>query len=368
MGESNSFLRWIAARLCNITLFVYVDDCFAAEPVSKILSAFKSTRELFALFGPDIEEDKGKKPTTNLTLLGAQIRFPPGWIMETFPMNTRPKYASELRAILARNTLGPAEAAKMRGKLGYAQTLLFGRDGRSPLHPFSDRQYETTSSSSTSLSKDLDDVIPFWLAQLGGANPRAVCTRPMRPALVYKDAFGEGNLVAITVLDGAVSPHHTHAPPRFVRGKTGISELELLACALGILADMDITPDRPMLLCCDNLGARGAVMRGSCCAVVGRMLSAAFWNLAAPFGCAAWVEFVPSSLNCAGPPSRTCPLLPSDTRAEEVSEGVPALFATLLQPRPALAAAQYKTPEGGTNKAIGWPCPEHNESRDPSEQ
>ena len=45
-----AFLRWLAARLFGIALFVYVDDCFTVEPVSTINSAFWAVKELFALF------------------------------------------------------------------------------------------------------------------------------------------------------------------------------------------------------------------------------------------------------------------------------------------------------------------------------
>ena len=362
-----AFLRWVVARLFSITLFVYVDDCFTVEPVSTVLSAFKSIQELFALFGLELEEDKEKKPTKELELLGAQILFAPGMIKATLPVNKRLKYTTELRAILARNALGPAEAAKIRGKLGYAQTLFFGRVGRSLLRPFSVRQYDSAASSSTKLPQGLKDVIPWWIAQLGCAKPRMVCTRPTHPVLAYSDACGEGHLGAITVLDGMVATHHTHVPSWFARAKTGIFELELMACVIGLLAAMAIAPGRPVLLCCDNMGARGTIMRGTCGAAIGRMISSVFWNIAAQFECAVWIEFAPSALNSADPPSRSCPLLPDNTRTEVVSEGVPELFTHILKSRQALAEAQYQIPQGGLNKATGWPRPEHQESRDPAE-
>ena len=104
-----AFLRWALARLFNINLMVYVDDCFTVEtriwniyntglillsffagatvyyirtifslPVSTVGSAFRVVREFFALLGLELEELKEKRPTSNIELLGARICFPKG--------------------------------------------------------------------------------------------------------------------------------------------------------------------------------------------------------------------------------------------------------------------------------------------------
>ena len=144
--------------------------------------------------------------------MGEQLRFPPGEIEASLPTHKCLKYASEIRSILSRNTLGPAEAAKMRGKPGYAQTLLFGRVGRSLLQPFSTMQYDTQANGYTKLSQELEEVIPWWLAQLGRAKPRKVFTRPTHPLLVYTDACGDGRIGVVVVEMGLY--RHTIPTPR----------------------------------------------------------------------------------------------------------------------------------------------------------
>ena len=240
---------------------------------------------------------------------------------------------------------------------------MFGRVGRALLQPFSARQYQVSAGARAPLSQDLREVIPWWIAQLSNIRPRIVATKPARPVVVYTDACGAGHLGAILALDGHVSTHHCHAPPWFMRALTGIFELELLACILGLVVACNKAPGRAVLLCCDNKGALGAVVRGSCSTPVGRMLSSTLWNIAATFDAAVWVEFVPSALNCADPPSRSCFPIPEHERASEESKGTPSLFTSILESRHALATAQFNVALGAQQTSTGWPCPEQAKPR-----
>ena len=230
----------------------------------------------------------------------------------------------------------------MRGKLGFAQTLMFGRTGRALIHPFTARQYEPGARAKAPLSTELKEVIPWWIAQLARTRPRMVSTRARSPVLVYTDACGEGHIGAAIVIDGTRYYHLTHVPAWFLRAKVGIFELELAACVFGLVLASLYAPGRPVLLCCDNMGSRGAVVRGSCATVIGRMVASVFWNVAAHFPCAVRVDYVPSGLNVADPPSRACECLPVEERAKDVSAGAPSLFRHLLSSRHALAASQFQ--------------------------
>ena len=70
-----AFLRWVCAHFFGITLFVYVDDCFVAEPVDTVGSAFSAFRELVELFGLPLDVDKEKRPAAEIDLLGAMVHF-----------------------------------------------------------------------------------------------------------------------------------------------------------------------------------------------------------------------------------------------------------------------------------------------------
>ena len=141
-----------------------------------------------------------------------------------------------------------------------------------------------------------------------------------------------------------------------MRAKAGIFEPELVACVFCLTLASIYAPGRPVLLCCDNMGARGAVVRGSFAAVVGRVVSSVFWNVAAHFSCAVWVDFAPSCLNVADPPSRARELLPVEERATDLSCGVPAMFRRIFSSRHSSAAAQFGIDISGSPMVNGWSC------------
>ena len=171
------------------------------------------------------------------------------------------------------------------------------------------------------------------------------------PVVVYTDACGPGHIGAVIVVDGIRYTHQTHVPPWFMRSIAGIFELELTACLLGLILAAFYAPGRPVLLCCDNMGARGEVVRGACATVLGRMLSSTFWNVAAHFGCAVRGDFVASGLNSADPPSRACELVPADDRAADISAGTPSLFLHIMSTRQNISSDQFRI-DPGTLKLV----------------
>ena len=61
-----------------------------------------------------------------------------------------------------------------------------------------------------------------------------------------------------------------------MRAKAGIFELDFVGFLFGLAIAAYYAPGRPVLLCCDNMGARGGVVRGSCATFLGRMISSIF--------------------------------------------------------------------------------------------
>ena len=128
--------------------------------------------------------------------------------------------------------------------------------------------------------------------------------------MVYTDAEGSGHIAA-ALFDGAQTPAfvpHTHAPcwMRMPTVGVGIFEFELLAICLGVMLALTHSPNRPILVCADKLGARGAVVRGTCRARVGRALSSYLWKMASTNPTLIWIEFAKSNLNVYDAPSRFC--------------------------------------------------------------
>lgn len=154
-GRVAAFAEFVLFKIFGVVMFVFVDDCFIIEPrgtCAAALSALNVTREALGLA---LEHSEEVQPTTDLLLLGAEISLRVLSVEASLPDKKRVEISEELAKILVRKTLTPAEAAKLRGKLGYAQSLMFGRWGRAMLSPFSDRQYSLRPGRFHPLSVEL---------------------------------------------------------------------------------------------------------------------------------------------------------------------------------------------------------------------
>ena len=103
-------------------------------------------------------------------------------------------YVAALGIDRARKSLTPAAAAKVRGELGFAQPLMFGKFGRSLLREFSARQYAKAFGPRFPLTVELRETIDWWEIWSPDATPREDALRSPPPAVVYTDAEGPGEL------------------------------------------------------------------------------------------------------------------------------------------------------------------------------
>ena len=105
------------------------------------------------------------------------------------------------------------------------------------------------------------------------------------------------------------------------------------------------------------MGARGAVVRGTCNTVLGRALSSALWLAAAAGSVHLWIEYVKSALKLADPPSRMRPLTDKPLPVEGVSVGAPRLFFDLVESSDALTRALFLRPTAVPGVVCeAWPC------------
>ena len=170
---------------------------------------------------------------------------------------------------------------------------MFGKFGRALLREFSARQYAKSPGHRSPLTVELRETIDWWASWLPIATPRTVLLRPPPPVVVYTDAEGSGHIAAV-LFDGAQKPvfsPHTHAPAWMLgqSAEAGIFEFELLAICIGVMLALTAFPNRPILLCADNLGARGAVVRGTCRTRVGRALSSYSWRMESTRPALIWI-------------------------------------------------------------------------------
>ena len=139
------FAQFVHQKLCNIWMGIYVDDCSCAEPVDAVQSALHSVLAACILFGLKLEPSKVQPPATSVELLGASIDVGGRQVSAASTSKHKSDYVALLRGVLDLGALTPVAAADIRGKLGFAQSLLFGAFGRAKMQDITTRQYSSPS-------------------------------------------------------------------------------------------------------------------------------------------------------------------------------------------------------------------------------
>ena len=90
-----------------------------------------------------LEPSKEKPHATSAELLGASVDIGNRHVSAALAAERKTDYVALLRVVLARGALTPAAAPKIRGKLGFAQSLVFGKSGRVMMKDFATLQYSS---------------------------------------------------------------------------------------------------------------------------------------------------------------------------------------------------------------------------------
>ena len=337
-------MQWILFTYFGIHLPIYVDDCFLVEPAETIQTGFDCVNELLELCG--FTMGKFAHPSKTLRLLGAEISIHPDFVSAALPAEKRDALVIDIREILKSGGLTPGCAAKLRGRLGFAQSLMFGRFGRVLLQPFTNRQYSRAKGGPHHLNAELREVLPWWAAVLGNMSERRTWFHGPSPSVVYVDAAGCGHLGAVIFLDQAVMTFSTHIPEWMHKAECGIYDMEVMASLFGLCLCSEICPERSVLLCCDNRGATQTLVRGARKSKFSKMSCAAFWCLAAALGIPVWVEDVPGKINIADPPSRDCIARNQPHNVKSKRAEVPNYLIRMFESFETLKCAQFHTPSG----------------------
>ena len=296
------FIKFVLLKLFRAALLVFVDDCFTGEPQETIASSLDSIKVVCKIFGFELEPSKEVTPSQIINLLGARVSISAYEMEVSLPEKKKGELIADLARILQLRKLSPADAGKMRGRLGFAQSFMYVKFGRALLSPFTSRQY--SRAHTTALDVDLSDVLPWWVKAVGASTPRRISCVADRPVVAYCDACGEGHLGVTMHIGGQCIVSHTHVPAWLQ--DMSINVKEMAGALLAVRLSAELAPGRQLPLLCDNTGARGMVIRGTSKNVFGRGLASIFWSVAAGAGIFVWVEYAKSILNESDGPSRLC--------------------------------------------------------------
>ena len=231
--------------------------------------------------------------------------------------------------MLARRALSPALAAKIRGKLSFSQSQVYGKCGRAWVCALSCRQY-APHRCTFELTPEISSALHYWVHILQNLNPLIVPLKKQWLAILYTDAEGSGVPGSCLSLPwDRPFPIATTAPsaPSWMPG--GICELEILAVLLGVTQLARTGFSGPALFFVDNSAAVSALIRDYGSTTVATLLIMAVWEVSSAHSLLPWFDRVSSALNIADAPSRSSSASFPDPSVYSVS-GPPPVFLEIV--------------------------------------
>ena len=226
-GRVTRLIQWILLTCFGIFLPIYVDDCFLIEPAETARSAYLCANVLINLCG--FQMGKFSPPAPKILLLGAEVTIAHDFAAASLPQKRRGALITDIQNILFTNKLSPGQAAKLRGRLGFSQSLMFGKYGRVLLQPITNRQYSRSINGQHASNKELREVLPWRASVLRNASERRTWFHGPKPIVAYVDAAGCGHIGAVIYADGERRAFPSHIPEWMEAEKCDIYDMEMCA-------------------------------------------------------------------------------------------------------------------------------------------
>ena len=308
-GSQMNYVRDPAAMVAigrsklGLLISHYSDDSWAIEPEAVAASSHKTWLELNDLIGWQLDPDKSPPPAAAFNLLGALLEV----------RSAKPTARIEgikrgaLDDILARHlhdrSITAAEASSLRGKLGWARSLQFGRFGAAAMNPLRTRQREERSN----LNPALQACLQWWRSALAADDGRPMLLDPKgKPFYItISDGEGSGNIgIAL------YKPRDSKFRPRATYGKlpaewrdtwlqdktTMINEVEAASAAVA-LATWPALADGLWLHAVDNTSAEATLVSGVSSVLGLNRISHYVWATARQRRLYLWATRVPTKDN-----------------------------------------------------------------------
>ena len=172
-----------------LMLGIYVDDCYPIEPHDTVQIAPETIRRYADLLRLLLAPGSKVGPTVPGLLIGSNITPTKASIRAEMPPKRPIAISGEIRVFRRPNVLTSDQSAKLIGKLGDIQSLLFPRYGEALLAPTARCQYPRFRKTDQLNSESLLSL-RGRLTTLASPIARHIALPPPRPIDVYSAAAG----------------------------------------------------------------------------------------------------------------------------------------------------------------------------------
>lgn len=318
-NRRSAAINEVLMKLFNMVSFNFYDDKYGFEPLHSIESAFEVAQTVHWLLGAKFDTKK-LQLCSKPTILGVTYNLD-DWLLE-IKADRRQELLDEIESILNSNCLEPGHAGKVKGKLMFGASQLWGKVGRAFLRAISERQY---ARSHTSVVFELDQALRAsllqWKKLVQDGPPRTIelYAHKKADAVLFTDGFSPDPRDRVKLPDrvGAVifdrrlrnALQFTEVVPEKVKKKwsarqTQIIPVEMLAPILALQTFSDRLCHADIFIFIDSEVVESALIKGYSSREDLCLLVAVFWDLVLRLQARVFIDRVAPDANPADWPSR----------------------------------------------------------------
>ena len=318
-NRRSAAINEILMSLFGLVAFNFYDDKYGFEPVETINSAFLVAQKVHFWLGAAFDVKK-LQLTDKPVVLGVTYNLV-DWVLE-IKESRRRELIEEMSSILKSDSLDPGQAGKLKGKLLFGASQLWGKVGRAFLRPISERQYSRFAKDDRfGLDPALRESLRQWLKLVDAGPPRPIdfCANKRADCVLFTDGFSpdpreEGRLpdrIGAVLFDRrCMNPaQFTASVPlevkkRWCERKTQIIPVEMVATivALNSFADQLFRTD--LFLFTDSEVVEAALVKGYSSKEDICLLVSEFWDIVRTLHTRVFIDRVATDSNPADAPSR----------------------------------------------------------------
>ena len=319
-NRRSALLDEILRKVFRLVSFNFYDDKFGFETCDTISSAMQVAKMVHSWLGALFDEKK-LQLGSEVDILG--ITYDLVGMRLLIKAGRKEEISDEIDSILEAEALEPGRAGKLKGKLGFASSQLWGKVGRAFFLALSERQYiryyDPTLHSG--LGPALTLALKQWKKLVQAGPPRKIEMLTNAPAdvVLFTDGYtpdarkresGSSSVGAsIFAREAAVPGQFYEVVPQrvidqWMPRKTQICLIELVGVIIAFETFRDYLQGKTVLLFVDAEAVEGALVKGysarsDVCELVGL-----FWDMALDLGCSVYIDRISTDANCADAPSR----------------------------------------------------------------
>lgn len=193
-NRTPALLTAVARRMTGCAASYFFDDSCVVDLVAGQGFAQACLREIYSLAGAELDPDKSQVPAGCRAFLGLSANLAMAACSGVVEFDLKPGFREsvqrEIDGVFEAGVLTSGQAAKLRGKFGWAASGTYGRCGRGGQAPLVQRQYFDTVED---LTVPLQEALMFHSLLASSLLPRQVQIfgTALPPVRIYSDASFE---------------------------------------------------------------------------------------------------------------------------------------------------------------------------------